>query len=236
MSSPALVAVLLGVGVVVLGVPLWWVATSDRLAARVRRIEACAAWTEGRLRRRHELVRSLVLLVEGCAPHAGPALDEVTAARAGAVAALGGHRLRQSGAEAFLGRSLARLLAVTQEHPALRAHAGLAALRRELDRTEDDIARARRVLNDAVLALERDRRSFPASVVARARRIGPGQVLRSVDHRRAAVATPARTVLPAVLPSAQPSALPPVPPPVLPRPLVPAARAQQDDPRPGARP
>jgi LemA protein len=219
-TSPALVAVLLVVGVVVLGVPLWWVATSDGLAARSRRVDACAAWVDGRLWRRHDLVRSAVLLVEGFAPAERDVLDDVTVARAVAVAARGGERRRQSGAEAGLGRAVARLLAVAQEYPALRSNAAFVALQCELVRAEEDIAQARQVLNGAVGALNQAVRAFPGSLVARVCGVRPAESLRPGDHRDMSAVRPPRIILPAREP----------------RPLVPTARAQQDDPRPGARP
>src|SRR5205085_23729 len=89
---------------------------------------------------------------------------EVTAARASAQKAT---TLEQHAeAENVLTAALGRLFAVAEAYPQLRATENFQRLQSDLDETENKIAVARQLYNDAVLTYDTARETVPTSVVA----------------------------------------------------------------------
>ena len=117
------------------------------------------------LKRRHDLIPNLVETVRGYATHEREVFEDVTAARSAAVAASG--PAEQARTEAALTGVLARLMAVAENYPQLRANQNFLALQAELTATEDRIQRARQSYNASVRDMNVQVQSFPSSVVAR---------------------------------------------------------------------
>src|SRR5437867_1328285 len=78
------------------------------------------------LKRRHDLIPNLVETVRGYAAHEREVFEAVTAARSTAVAASG--PTQRAGAEGALTGALARLMAVAENYPELRANQNFLAL------------------------------------------------------------------------------------------------------------
>ena len=135
-----------------------------------------AAWAEveNQYQRRADLVPNLVETVKGYAKHEQTLLTEITAARARVssiaptpemlsdAAALERYRAAQS----ELGNGLARLLAVSENYPDLKADNQLAALREEIASTENRIAFSRQHYNDSVTEYNSAIEQFPANIIA----------------------------------------------------------------------
>ncbi len=145
------------------------------------------AQVDVQLKRRHDLIPNLVETAKGYMAHERQTLEAVIAARASATqanirvtanpgdaAAVGA--LGQ--AEAGLTSALGRLLAVAENYPQLKADATMRSLMEELTSTENRLAFARQAFNDAVLAYNNRRETFPAVVVAGALGFQPGEFLR----------------------------------------------------------
>jgi len=140
----------------------------NRFVAQAASIDATWANIEGELQRRHDLVPNLVASVQGYAAHESRVLEQVTAARVRAIAAVPSsvpieHQAR---AEDELTRGLTSLLAVSESYPELESDAVFRDLQRQLVETEDRIAAARRLYNLEVASYERRRRSIPSNLVA----------------------------------------------------------------------
>jgi len=118
------------------------------------------------LQRRYDLVPNLVNTVKGYAAHEREVFDSVTALRADAMAAQRPPDA-QAPREQALGQGVARLMAVAENYPDLKASEDFLSLQRSLVDTEDRIQVARRIYNADVRAYDTLVQSFPALVMAR---------------------------------------------------------------------
>ena len=117
------------------------------------------------LKRRADLIPALVTTVKGYAAHEQALFTEVVERRNAAIAA--GDDLDARGeAESALSRPVARILAVAEAYPDLKASENFLELQRELSETESKIEMARRFYNGAVRELNTAIHSFPANLLA----------------------------------------------------------------------
>lgn len=120
------------------------------------------------LKRRYDLIPSLVETVKGYASHERGTLDAVISARAKAVQASTGAVAQRAEAEGMLTQALGRLMVVAEAYPDLKANTNFASLQEELASTENKIGFARQHYNDTVGRYEESRQSFPTNIVAAA--------------------------------------------------------------------
>jgi LemA protein len=153
-----LLAVLLG------GTLFYLVATYNGLA-RLRLLARNAyADIDVQLKRRHDLVPSLVQAVQGHAGYERGTLEAVVAARNRATAAQGPAQAGE--AERALAGSVRQLLALAESYPDLKAGESFLSLQRSLVEIEDHIQNARRYYNAVVRDLNTKVAQFPANLVA----------------------------------------------------------------------
>ena len=124
------------------------------------------AWSQidAQLKRRSELIPSLVETVNGYAGHERGSLEAVTEARARAIRAHG--PADQGSAESALTGALKGLFAVVESYPDLRASRNFLQLQQELSVTEDRAAYARQCYNDAVLTYNNAIATVPRRLIA----------------------------------------------------------------------
>jgi LemA protein len=170
------------VAAVLLG--LLFVLLYNRLVRLRNRSENAWAQVEVQLKRRHDLIPNLVATVKGYAGHERATLDSVTEARTSAQQAKTVEQ--QAAAENGLTAALGRLFAVAEAYPQLRATENFQQLQSELEETEDKIAVARQLYNDAVLAYDNARETVPTSFVAGMLRFEPKPYF-EIDERSRAV-------------------------------------------------
>jgi LemA protein len=127
------------------------------------------------LSRRNDLIPNLVETARGHLKHERERLEAVITARNSAVAGLeamasdpgnAGAIAQLSGAEQGLSNAMARLFAVMESYPDLKASSDMLQLSGDLAATENRIASARQAFNDAVLHYNNSREMFPGSLVA----------------------------------------------------------------------
>jgi LemA protein len=125
------------------------------------------AWSQidVQLKRRHDLIPNLVNSVKGYLTHEREVLEQVTQARANAIAA-GNDVVARADAENALSGAMRSLFAVAEAYPALRSNENMLALQEELASTENRIAYARQFYNDAVMEYNTAQQSFPAVMFA----------------------------------------------------------------------
>ena len=173
-ASPVAVAAV-AVATVLGLLAIWVAAVYNGLVARRMRVQNGFAQIDVQLRRRHDLVPSLVATVKGAMAHERETLERVVQARAAAVSAQA--RLQAApgdaaattalaGAEGVLQSALGRLVILMERYPDLKANASALQLQEELVSTENRIAFARQAYNDAVMNLNTRLSVFPDLIVA----------------------------------------------------------------------
>jgi LemA protein len=118
------------------------------------------------LQRRYDLVPNLVSTVKGYAAHEQQTFEAVAEQRTEAMAARREPDV-QAPREQALGQGLARLMAVAERYPDLRASEQFLALQNQLTETEDRIQVARRIYNANVRSYDTLLQTFPSGLVAR---------------------------------------------------------------------
>ncbi|HYT84631.1 MAG TPA: LemA family protein [Gemmatimonadales bacterium] len=142
----------------------WAIVTFNRLT-RLRQLSG-NAWADidVQLKRRHDLIPSVVAVVKGHAGYERQTLEALVAARTRALQATGpASRFRE---EDPLGQSLSRIFAVAEAYPDLKAVASFAGLQRTLSDVEDHLQNARRYYNAVVRDLNTAVEQFPANLIA----------------------------------------------------------------------
>jgi LemA protein len=143
---------------------LWLAASYNGLVPARQAVKNAWAQVNVQLKRRHDLIPNLVNSVKGYAAHEEATLERVIAARARATSAsLPADVIK---AEGELSSALARLLAVTESYPNLKANQNFLSLQEELTSTENRVAYARQFYNDNVSKLNTRIQSFPTVLIA----------------------------------------------------------------------
>ncbi|ACG74597.1 LemA family protein [Anaeromyxobacter sp. K] len=168
----AVVLVLLGLVVLV---ALAAVGIYNGLVTRRNAYKNAFSQIDVQLKRRYDLIPNLVETAKGYLKHERETLEAVVAARNGAAAAARAAAANPgdpaamaalSGAEGALAGVLTRFMAVAEAYPDLKANQNMLALQEELTSTENRIAFARQAYNDAVMAYNNARETFPGVLLA----------------------------------------------------------------------
>ena len=132
-----------------------------------RRQLAANGWADidVQLKRRADLIPSLVSTVQGYAAHERSLFEEVAEKRNAAMAA-GDDPAARADAESALSSPVSKLVALAEDYPDLKANKNFLDLQRQLSETEDKIEMARRFYNGAVRELNTFVASFPVNLVA----------------------------------------------------------------------
>jgi LemA protein len=161
--------------VLALAIGLGWMLLYNGLVTKRNAYRNAYSQIDVQLKRRYDLIPNLVETAKAYLKHERATLEAVVAARSGAQAAAraaaqapgdAGAMAGLAAAEGVLASSMARLLAVAEAYPELKANQTMAGLMEELSSTENRIGFARQAYNDAVMAYNNARETFPATLVA----------------------------------------------------------------------
>lgn len=149
----------------------------NKLVALRNRFQNAFAQIEVQLKRRYDLIPNLVETAKAYMAHERDTLEAVVAARnaafAGLKAAVAQPGDEQSmaqlaGAEQQLSGAMSRLNVTMEAYPELKASQNMQQLSEELSSTENKVAFARQAFNDAVMAYNTYKQSFPPVALANA--------------------------------------------------------------------
>lgn len=150
-------------GVVVLG-GIITIGYYNRFVTLGNRIDNSLSQIDVQLKRRADLIPSLVETVKGYASHEKGIMKEVSEARKALVSAKGlANKVKADGA---LEGALGRLFAIAENYPQLKADSNFLELQRELSSTEDRVAYARQNYNDSILSYNVLCEKFPGVIFA----------------------------------------------------------------------
>jgi LemA protein len=155
--------IVLALVVIVVG---FLVLTYNRLVQLRQRVKEAFSDIDVQLKRRHDLIPNLVETVKGYAAHERGVFDEVTQARAGAIAAGARGPQQRAAAEDMLTGALRSLFAVAEAYPQLQAVQEFKDLSENLRDTEDKIQFARRFYNSQVRDYNTALQTFPTLLLA----------------------------------------------------------------------
>lgn len=144
----------------------WAVWTFNRLVRLRNQVRTAWADIDVQLSRRHDLVPNLVAAVQAYASHERALLENVATLRAQALGLRSPQRLGE--VESRLEQGLARLLALQEAYPDLKANRNFAQLQDDLVKVEDTLQYARRFYNGAVRDFDDGLQKFPDVLVAQA--------------------------------------------------------------------
>lgn len=161
--STGLVIALVVVGIVVVIGGYLWATYNSLVTLRVRVDEAWSDITV-QLKRRADLIPSLIETVKGYAAHEKSVFESVTRARAETISAHG--PAEASLAENHMQQALKSIFAVAEAYPQLQASQNFLQLQSELVDTENKIQASRRFYNGGVRELNTKIQVFPNNLVA----------------------------------------------------------------------
>ena len=162
--SGSLIAILVAVGIIViLGIYVW--ATYNSLVTL--RVRVDEAWSDitVQLKRRADLIPTLVETVKGYAAHERGVFESVTQARAETISAQG--PAEASVAEGHMQQALKSIFAVAEAYPQLQASQNFLQLQSDLVDTENKIQAARRFFNGGVRELNTKIQIFHNNIFAK---------------------------------------------------------------------
>ncbi|HUQ24914.1 MAG TPA: LemA family protein [Burkholderiales bacterium] len=175
---------------VIVALVIWAIAIYNGLVALRNRFKNAFAQIDVQLKRRYDLIPSLVETVKGYIKHERETLEAVIKARnqAAAAATAAGANPGNPAAMQSLGQAegaltgvLGRMFALAEAYPDLKANTNMLSLQEELSSTENKVAFSRQAFNDSVMEYNTKRESFPDSIFAGMFNFGPAELLASTE-------------------------------------------------------
>ncbi len=158
--TPAYIAVGLGVALLV-----WAVLAFNAIVVAHKRVRDAWNGLDAQLRRRHDLVPSLVEAIRADADHESEALRALNESRDSAAAASG--RRGREGAEYQLSQAIMRVRDLGENHPELHTSEQFRRLQARLQEIEGEIQYSRRIYNANVQRYNARVRGFPGTLLRR---------------------------------------------------------------------
>ena len=117
------------------------------------------------LKKRWDLIPSLVETVKGYAKHEKETLEEVIKMRSGDYDIMSNEEKIRANTKITGG--ISRIMALAESYPNLKANENFANLAKELTKTEDEIAQSRKYYNATVRLFNNKVEMFPSNIIAK---------------------------------------------------------------------
>jgi LemA protein len=215
--TPLIIVLVVVAVIVIAGVLIY-----NGLVQRRLRIREAYAHIDVQFKRRWDLIPNLVNAVRGYMNFEQSVLENVTAARANAVAAGAQGPAAQASAENALTGTIRSLFAVVENYPDLKANQNVLELQEQLTTTENQIGFARQHYNATVLDYNTGIATFPNVLIAGPMGFRPEQFF-DAEPEAQQVPTVNLNAAPQVPPTTTPPSVPPTAPPTLPPTTPPTA-------------
>jgi LemA protein len=137
----------------------------NKFVSQEENVKAQWAQVENQLQRRNDLIPNLVATVKGYAAHESQVFQAVADSRSRLAGAATPEQTIAAANEQS--SALARLLAIVENYPQLKANEQFNRLSDELSGTENRLAVARMRYNESVQEYNTSRRQFPANITAK---------------------------------------------------------------------
>lgn len=143
---------------------IWIISTYNGLTSLRWRIQNAWRQIDVQLKRRYDLIPNLIETVKGYMQYEQDTLQKVIEARSQAMTSKGVKEAAE--AENVLNQSLAKIFALMENYPELKANKNVLDLQEELTTTENQIAFSRQYYNDLVTQYNTKQQIFPANMLA----------------------------------------------------------------------
>ncbi len=151
------------IGILILFVILFFVITYNLLVQSRNKVKEAFSTMDVYLKKRYDLIPSLVEVVKGYAGHETETLQKVAQMRGGMQ---DGDLNRVIDGEMKIGDALKSLLVVVEAYPDLKANTNFLDLQKRLSKMEEEIAFSRRYYNGSVRGYNNLCQMFPWNLVA----------------------------------------------------------------------
>ena len=158
-----IIAIIVIAALIVLAL-LYIASTYNSLIRKRNSVEEAFATMDVYLKKRWDLIPNLVAAVKGYAKHEAETLEKVIAARNGRYQDLSDDEKIEVNKE--LAKGLSSINVVVERYPDLKANENFMNLQNQLNRTDDDIANARKYYNAVVRNYNNKVQMFPSSIIA----------------------------------------------------------------------
>ena len=168
--------------IVIIIVAVWWIIKSNDFNRKAVKIDEGLSGVEVALTKRYDMLTKLLDVVKGYAEHEKTLFSQVTELRKG----MSFEELNRAIGETDTMAS--RLFAVAEAYPELRSADVFRELQSGIRDAEEHLQAARRIYNMNVTAFNSAVVVFPASIVAKAKRLGKREFFVAEENKREDVA------------------------------------------------
>lgn len=151
--------------VVLLIIAFWIIRSYNTLVSLKNKVEEAFSTMDVYLKKRFDLIPNLVETVKGYAKYESSTLEEVIKLRGETYNSMSTEKKVETNNK--LSGELAKLLAVAENYPDLKANENFRDLTAQLSNIEDEIANARKYYNAVVRKMNNKVQMFPSNIVAK---------------------------------------------------------------------
>ena len=152
--------ILIGVGVVVAIIAMWFISTSNKLNIAIVKIDEADSGIDVALTKRHDVLVKMLDTVKGYAKHEKDTLKDVVQLRSGMTTQ------EKITANEEMSKQLSQLQIMVENYPELKASENFKSLQLSITDVEEHLQAARRLFNSNVSSFNQMIVTFPTSIIA----------------------------------------------------------------------